>query len=69
MPEQFWAKIYDIIKDNAKISKITREKDHRGRENRTPLNAEFKIRSRRNKEMYPSNQCREIKDNDRKGRS
>lgn len=23
MPEQFWAKIYDIIKDKAKISKIT----------------------------------------------
>ena len=69
MPEELWTEVCDIVQ-GAVIKAIPEKKKCKGEKERyTHLNAEFQRIARREKKAFLSDQCKEIEENNRMGKT
>ena len=69
VPEELWTEVGDIVQE-AVIKTIPKENKCKGEKERyTHLNAEFQRIARRDKKAFLSDQCKEIKENNRMGKT
>ena len=69
MPEELWTEVGDIVQE-AVIKTIPKKKKCKGEKERyTHLNAEFQRIARRDKKAFLRDQCKEIEENNRMGKT